>query len=511
MADALHPELKITVQNDGTVEVEVPGHSADDGKVDADELLRETLTTFRDWISQGKLRIDSERELALLGRLLNRLLFGKSGPEIKKLMYDKLCEAQDSHSRICVQLAFKDEQAELASLPWEFLYDEGTNSFFATKNHLILTRFIRGTKSRQALLPNELPLRLLIVVSKKGGRTVAAQEVIKAIKDFAGKHPDRIVLGEPLIDPSLLQLEEYLELEANQPHIIHFIGHGRYNKSQRQGEIALSKADESDEVEWVNQDRFKNMFANAGCIPKLVFLQLCEGAVVEGGELIASFEGLAPALVAANMQAVVAMQFPIKNLHAGRISTKFYDQLTKHRSVGEAVQAARRMVSTIDLVAGGTPVLYMYGYDGAIVSKPDAEPESAAARLRGAYASDPAASTRHEEPMVTQTARTAAPGLPATPPAPDGFSVVLDKLMIIGNQQIVAMIPGAQVQGTLIHETPIEAITLRRKLHSEAIPALRGKTVLDMRQKLADLWKGEADPQFGQVLSAMLDALLGMP
>jgi hypothetical protein len=80
MADALHPELKITVQNDGTVEVEVPGHSADDGKVDADELLRETLTTFRDWISQGKLRIDSERELALLGRLLNRLLFGKSGP-----------------------------------------------------------------------------------------------------------------------------------------------------------------------------------------------------------------------------------------------------------------------------------------------------------------------------------------------------------------------------------------------------------------------------------------------
>src|SRR5262245_11739410 len=98
MADPLYPELKIIVQNDGTVEVDVPsqGQSADDGKIDTDDLLRQTLTTFRDWINQGRLTINSERELALLGRLLHRLLFGKSGPKLTKLMYEKLKEAQDS-------------------------------------------------------------------------------------------------------------------------------------------------------------------------------------------------------------------------------------------------------------------------------------------------------------------------------------------------------------------------------------------------------------------------------
>jgi hypothetical protein len=513
MPDALYPELKITVQNDGTVVVGVPGEqSARDGKISRDELLRETLTTFRDWINQGKLTINSERELALLGRLLHRLLFGESGPKIMKLMYGKLSEAQESHRRMCVQLAFEDEQAELASLPWEFLYDDQSSSFFATTNDLTLTRFIDGMKARQALLPNELPLRMLIVVSKKGGRTVAAQDVIKAITEFAGQHPERIKLDEPLIDPSLLRMQEYLEVEANRPHIIHFIGHGRYNKTKRQGEIALARADESDEADWVDQARFKNMFTNAGCIPKLVFLQLCEGAVVEGGELIASFEGLAPALIGANVQAVVAMQFPIKNVHAGRISTKFYDELTKHKSVGEAVQAARRIVSLVDPVAGGTPVLYMYGYDGAIVSKADAQPARSAAELRiGTSASEPAPPTRPEEPAVTQTLRAAVPALPATPLAPDGSSAVLSKLMVIGSEQIVALVPGAQVQGIQIQETPKDAILLRRRLHSEVIPALRGKTVLDMRQKLADLCEGEGGTPFGQVLKAMFDALLGMP
>jgi hypothetical protein len=505
-----NPELTITVQNDGTVEVAVRGQSADDCVVDSDPLLRETLTAFRDWINQGKLRIGTERELTLLGKLLYRLLFGTNGSKAKMLMYAELREAKKSGRRISIQLAFKGSQAELASLPWEFLYDEQRGSFFATTNDVILSRFVSGMDKRGDLVPNELPLRMLIVVSKKGGRTVAAQDVIKAIKEFAGQHPGRIVLEEPLIDPSLLQLQDHLEVEANHPHIIHFIGHGRYNKAKRQGEIALSKTDESDDADWVDQAQFKNMFTNAGCIPKLVFLQLCEGAVLDSGELIASFEGLAPALIVANMQAVVAMQFPIKNVHAGKISTKFYDELTKYKSVGEAVQAARRMVSTIDPVAAGTPVLYMYGYDGAIVAKQGAERTPGEAR--GSHLSQSATAPESSMPQdgwsAAEKSKGVATELPVAHPPPDESSAVLIKLMDIGNQRIFALVPGVGAQGLQVRETPVEAISLSWKLHSEVIPALRGRDMLDMQQHLADLCKGEVGTPFGEVLKALFEGLL---
>src|ERR1039458_9039785 len=72
---ANYPELKITVQGDGTVAAEVPGEEQHDGKIDDNPLLRETLAAFRDWLNQGKLQIERESDLVLLGKLLYQLLF----------------------------------------------------------------------------------------------------------------------------------------------------------------------------------------------------------------------------------------------------------------------------------------------------------------------------------------------------------------------------------------------------------------------------------------------------
>ena len=71
---ALFPELKITVQNDGTVIAELltTGEKAEDGRIDDDPLLLDILRSFRDWLNQGKLNITLEREFALIGGLLRR-------------------------------------------------------------------------------------------------------------------------------------------------------------------------------------------------------------------------------------------------------------------------------------------------------------------------------------------------------------------------------------------------------------------------------------------------------
>src|SRR6266446_4161835 len=105
------------------------------------ELLLETLKTFRDWLNQRKLLIKEERDLILLGKLLHKLLLGEGGPKIKKLLDEKLKAARALKKRVCVQLAFSQSNGDLASLPWEFLYDPENSCFFATDIDLILTRY----------------------------------------------------------------------------------------------------------------------------------------------------------------------------------------------------------------------------------------------------------------------------------------------------------------------------------------------------------------------------------
>jgi len=517
---ARHPELKITVQNDGTVKAEIPGEDgAGDGKLYTDDLLRETLITFRDWLNQGKLKIERERELILLGKLLYRLLFAAGGPRITQFVYNKLKEGRDSRKRICLQLAFEESQGELASLPWEFLYDPQSKCFFATNNDLILTRFVAECGgARKALSSNELPLRMLIVVSTKGGGSVASEDVVKAIQEFAEANRDRITLDGPLLNQSYEELQRWLKVETTRPHIVHFIGHGRYNKAKRQGEVALAKAAGSGEAQWWDQDQFRRLFTDVSCFPRLLFLQLCQGAVVEEAELIASFAGLAPTLISQDTQAVVAMQFPITNKHARMISTKFYDELNNGSSVGEAVQAARRVVSISDPVAGGTPVLYMYGYDGAIVSPPKA-PQTTGDSPPGAYAGaagswtgkpDSGPTPARPSPAPSTSADVArdqdksdrTPARPGAAPEPTpgqppsvGLSIELNEILNAGDRKIKEMKLEQK-----------EATALSKKLYVLASRELRGKTVLEIKLALAELSQRETDPQLSKVLDAMFDA-----
>jgi hypothetical protein len=489
-------ELKIAVKADGTVEAEISAENAQDGKISTDELLIETLITFRDWLNQLKIA-PGESDLILLGKLLYRLLFGPdSGDKIKDLVHRKLKPGRYSEQRLCVQLEFHESQSDLASLPWEFLYDPNSKQFFATHNDLVLARFVHGAGARQPLSSNSLPLQILVVVSKPPGeKSVAAQEVIEAIKEFADHNRDRITFEETdtLVNKNFIDLQQRLKQKEKQPQLVHFIGHGRYNKSKRRGEIALLNM-KGDGPEWIGQDRFCRLFTDAGCVPRLLFLQLCEGAVVEQAELIASFEGLAPTLVSANVQAVVAMQFPIKNVYAGKISTKFYDELTKGKTVGEAVQEARCMILNWDAVASGTPVLYMYGYDGAIVSAlPQSTGEGTAA---GAYPGIAGTGTGDSRQQPTPGIAGETPTPPLVPRvATRGLPISLKEVLAAGSRKIKNL--------KLIEEQTFE---LNKRLFFSISPTLREKSVSEMLQQIAELCQLENDPQFKEVLVEMFAA-----
>jgi hypothetical protein len=355
-------ELTLIVQDQRNIRARRDDGAEVSGEVEFDSLHDSLIRIFKGWLSLGK--ISQRRELEVFGTLLYRTIFGG---EVGALFQQSVKETP-SGGRLRVQLSFQAGAAELASLPWEYLYCPDTETragyFLSTSVDLVLSRYMPLESGRQLLRPAESPLRILIVVSQPTDLPpVVAAPVIEAIIKLAESYPIQIdTLDQPTIDSFLDTLE------ATKPHVLHFIGHGRFNRTDKQGAIALLKSDENT-AEWCKDAIFADYFTHMRSTPRLVFLHLCEGGAID---LDANFAGLAPQLMRANIQAVVAMQYPITNKAAISFSRAFYRELAKGAPIDHAVQTGRWRITVDDPTAYdnrafGTPVLYMHSRDGIIL------------------------------------------------------------------------------------------------------------------------------------------------
>lgn len=355
-------ELTVTVQNPQTVRVEDEHGGSVLGGVDPDPLRRDTIEVFEDWLSRGT--ISRREELMVLGQHLFQLLFNGQ----VEIFFEKTLARVPKGERLRVQLSFQEEANELARLPWEYLYHPRPPFWFSTHVDLVLSRYMPLPTGRSSLAPAESPLRLLIMVSEpKDGSLgpVVAEPVIEAIEKLKERLPIEIIrLQEPPTRDRFVDV-----LAKHQPHVLHFIGHGRFDRKAPTplGQIALLMPG-GHTVDWCRDQDFAEFFTQARARPRLVFLHLCEGAVADFN---ANFAGLAPQLMQKEIQAVVAMQYPITNMAAIQFSRAFYEQLAEGEPIDKAVQVARyRLTTTLpqayDSRIFGTPVLYMHSYDGII-------------------------------------------------------------------------------------------------------------------------------------------------
>jgi hypothetical protein len=355
-------ELTLVVQDNENVRVMRNDGAETGGKLILDDLRRSTIDLFEDWLSQGK--ISRRRELEVFGTLLYRVLFNG---QVEGFFEQSLVDARRAKQRLRVQLSFEENAADLASIPWEYLYYPDTEThagfFVATHVDLVLSRYMPLAIARQALAPSQGPLRILIAVSKPQELgPVISEPVIEAIQNFAETYPIQIdILDKPTIENFLDELDE------TKPHVLHFIGHGQFNRAEGKGEIALLDVDETS-VRWIRDREFTEFFIQMHSVPHLAFLHLCEGGAIDFN---ANFAGLAPQLVRAGIQAVVAMQHPISNNAAIIFSRVFYRELAKGAPIDTAVQDGRWRITTsipraYDDRVFGTPVLYMRSRDGII-------------------------------------------------------------------------------------------------------------------------------------------------
>jgi hypothetical protein len=245
---------------------------------------------------------------------------------------------------------------EIAALPWEFLsvpinLRRGV-LWLSTMPDIILSR-----RRNYWDLPTSVELR--DGEKLRIGMIVAAPTDLEVVQyEHIWKQLQAIVLGWESVE--LLPLVEYgsrqtldnlLELK---PHIVHFIGHGRFNDGHP--EIAfvdnIRRA-----ANWCRSEEFAGIFTrHADC---LVILQSCETAMLSGEK---PFVGVASNLLDQGVPVVVAMQYEVSNVTAQTFAETFYRRLFDGEPVDIAVQEGRREIakkkehSTRDFA---TPVLYM--------------------------------------------------------------------------------------------------------------------------------------------------------
>lgn len=299
--------------------------------------------------------LDNEEFIKETGRSLFEALFTKSVLGIFEASLSRSRQAERKGVRIRLTV----DDSEMASWPWELLYDAERNLFLANSEETTLSRYLH-VREPQRLIRSRSPLRVLVVISSPAG--VPKLDVEEEERLIGNALQGLINVGHVQVevsrDSTLLGLRRILDGEGF--NVVHFVGHGEFEKDK--GLLAL-KGTHGD-VRWVDDEQFANLFLGSKHVG-LIILNSCQGAKQSTNR---SFGGMAPALVQRGIPAVVAMQYPISDSTAKLFSQEFYAYLAKGYPVDVAVQKTR---NAIYMEKPGqrdfaTPVLFMRARDGRV-------------------------------------------------------------------------------------------------------------------------------------------------
>ncbi len=350
-------EMLITAGRDDNYEIRViespAGQEQDTFAMpyDEDELL-DVLDQLRDF--------DTDRDfLKEVGDKMFSALFGMR----VRALYNKSEGLVDAGKGL--RLRLRIEPPELNVLPWEFMYDSDRGEFLGLSKRALITRYLAVQEKEQSLVATSLPMKMLIAIASPSDLAQLDTEQEKTLIENAL----RPLIDELKIEVSYLipatkrGLRQHLLDEDEDYHIIHFVGHGDFQR----GEGVLAFVGRDGKRDLIYGEDLGDLLADTSV--RLVVLNACKGAQQNATK---AFMGVAPALVRAGLPAVVAMQFEIKDSSALAFTQDFYEMLTRYMPVDEAVSRTREALM---LEAGkgavdwGTPVLFMRARDGVIFKK----------------------------------------------------------------------------------------------------------------------------------------------
>lgn len=262
-------------------------------------------------------------------------LFETLLPGKVRRLYDAARTAQPNGR---LHLIFTSMISWIADLPWEFAYDPERKNFLATSE-------VNFTRNVDTAIPADRlgardKLRILVVVAQPLGLAhLSVDEETAVVKSgFQGLINANLAEVDVLLDATPALLHQWLEVSPEPFDVVHFIGHGDFDTKNGVGYLAFEN--ENAGLQTVDSQILQQILCRRDI--RLLFLNACETG--KGGA--ANFiRGVAPALVAGGVPAVVANQFSVLDVSATAFARHFYWALAQGQSIGDAAREARVAVN----------------------------------------------------------------------------------------------------------------------------------------------------------------------
>ncbi len=303
-------------------------------------------------------RIDNPHTAAIkdFGSRMYQALF--TG-QIETVLLRSLSEAAAHGSGLRIRLRLTDAP-ELGLLPWEFMYDGVRNRFLCLSERTPLIRFLDVPDPLRPLRVAEA-LRILVVIASPPdfGRLHAEEEWDKISRALDPLIRSGAVEVHRLPQATLDDLRRALRQE--EWNVLHFIGHGGFDQSTRDGILIFQDA--AGRSRPVSSQDLGILLHDHDPL-RLVVLNACEGARSDQQD---PFSGTAQGLMQQGVPAAIAMQFEISDKAAITLASELYSAICDGYSLEAAVTAARKAIFTDGNPSEwATPVLYLRAANGNV-------------------------------------------------------------------------------------------------------------------------------------------------
>jgi WD40 repeat protein len=270
-----------------------------------------------------------------------------------------------------LRLRLRLNAAELADLPWEYLYDPHQGQFLSLSTETPIVRYLEMPQLIPVLAAHP-PLKILVMIANPSDYPpldVKAEwkALCAALRSLERRG---LVTVERLEHATLTDLRR--QLRRDEYNILHFIGHGKFDEHAQDGLLVF----ENDQgCGCLHSGWDLGILLHDHRSLRLVVLNACEGARTS---LADPFAGVAHSLLQKGIPAVIAMQFAISNRAAITLSRELYTALADGYPVDVALTEARKAIFSQKAdqetdIEWGAPVLFTRLADGQIF---DLEPVS---------------------------------------------------------------------------------------------------------------------------------------
>jgi tetratricopeptide (TPR) repeat protein len=298
-----------------------------------------------------------EENLIAWGKLLHDAAMPVAHREKVMTSWETISDKAGRRFSVHVDVATDDDATEdekkaaqeaatvLLGLPWELLHD-GKRYLFQGAKPTRVRRTLPGTDPVGVAVV-ATPIRILLVTARPEDDScsyidhrVSAQPLVDAMEALPGQVKIH-VLSPPTL-PALSAELDRARSEGKPYHVVHFDGHGVYDKTVGLGGLCFELPEDTDKLE---QRRHVTVHTNAlgpllrdHRIP-LVFLEACQTAQAEKAS-----ESVASELLKVGVASVVAMSHSVLVETARRFVAVFYKALAEGKRVGDAMLAGQRQL-----------------------------------------------------------------------------------------------------------------------------------------------------------------------